>query len=175
MKPRLRLAVSSQSHVGVAIATGMAGSNSSIRRDVSRVSRQERNGSVCILLVNADLVVLEQLGRCLSSEGHEVVAVPTFQMAKEMYNAIGPDLVVADVRLEAFNGLYLAAWIRFEPTLVKSPIIITHFEPEPVLEVEARRLDTAFIVDPLHNPDFLPHVRAALAESRRALPTFGRR
>ena len=174
MKPHLRRAASSQSHLVLASALGAVGSSASTRRDVSFVSRQPRSGSGCILLVNADLVALEQIGSCLSNKGHEVVAVPTFQAAKEVFRAISPDLVVADVRLEAFNGLHLAAWIRFEPTLPKSPVIITHFEPEPVLEVEALRLGADFIVDPLHNPDFLPHVRAALAESNRAQPSFGR-
>ncbi len=172
MKPRLHLAT--PQHAGHDAAV-MRRTDALIRHDLNVFSRQARNASARILLVNSDPDTLERLGQTLSAEGREVLAVPTFQLAKDFFHAIGPNLVVADVRLGAFNGLHLATWIRFDPSPLRSPIIITHFEPEPVLEAEARRVGADFVVDPLHNPTFLTSVRAALAEYRRPQPALTRR
>jgi DNA-binding response OmpR family regulator len=172
MKPRLHPVVSSQGAHAVRIA---AHADTSIRNDMNLFARQARNGSTRILLVHSDRDQLEEIGRRLADEADEVLAVPTFQLAKDFFHAIAPNLVVADVRLGEFNGLHLAAWIRFDPSPLRSPIIITHGGPEPVLETEARALGADFVVDPLHNPAFLTNVRAALAEYRRPQPAVARR
>jgi len=95
-----------------------------------------------------------------------VLAVSSFQYAKHSLNVDPPDLLVADVRLEAFNGLHLAARSRIDnPGL---PVIITNISPDTVLESQARDLGAIYIVNPLENPEFLQYVRAAFDESRRA-------
>ena len=102
----------------------------------------------------------------LSGEGYVVATVPSFQGAKQRFHSFGPDLVVAAIRLEALNGLHLAAWVHFDHPDV--PVIVIHTAHDPVLETDARRLAATFVVQPLENPGFLQHVQAAVGESRHA-------
>ena len=119
-----------------------------------------------ILLVDADRAALKRTEALLSAEGHLVIAVSSFQEAKGYLYTVSPDLLIADVRLDAFNGLHLAARARLDyPNL---PVIITHASADPVLEREAERQGAAFVVNPLENPDFLANVRAALERHRLA-------
>jgi DNA-binding response OmpR family regulator len=119
-----------------------------------------------ILLVDADRAALRRTETLLSAEGHLVIAVSSFQEAKGHLYTVSPDLLIADVRLDAFNGLHLAARARLDyPSL---PVIITHAWADAVLEREAQRQGAAFVVNPLENPDFLVHVQAALERHRRA-------
>jgi len=119
-----------------------------------------------ILLVDADRALLKRTEALLSAEGHLVIAVSSFPEAKAHLYTVSPDLLVADVRLDAFNGLHLAARARLDyPNL---PVIITHAWADPVLEREAQRQGAAFVVSPLENPDFLINVRAALERHRLA-------
>ncbi len=125
-----------------------------------------------ILLVNADPVLLRRIDLHLSDEGYRVAAVSSFQLAKEALQSVWPDLLMADIRLGAFNGLHLAARSRLErPSL---PVIITHACYDSVLETEAQRLGATFVVNPLQNSEFLSHVRGALQNRGQALPTTRR-
>jgi CheY-like chemotaxis protein len=119
-----------------------------------------------ILLVDADPVALSRLEADLSGEGYMVATAPSFQAAKQRFHAFSPDLLVAAIRLEAFNGLHLAAWVRFDHPNV--PVIVIHTSHDPVLENDARRLAATFVVQPLENPGFLQHVHAAVGESHPA-------
>ncbi len=122
-----------------------------------------------ILLVNGDPVALQRIEAYLSDEGYWVASVSSFQLAKELLHSVRPDLLMADIRLGAFNGLHLAARSRLDsPSL---PVIITHASYDPVLETEAQRLGATFVVNPLENSEFLRHVRGALDKHRQVLPT----
>lgn len=113
-----------------------------------------------VLLVNAEPFALRGLETCLLAQGYGVIPASTFQMAKELLNRLSPDLLVADVRLGAFNGLHLAVRSHFH--YPDRPVIISHTAYDPVLEVEARRLGATFIAKPLQSPEFLRQVRTAL-------------
>jgi DNA-binding response OmpR family regulator len=119
-----------------------------------------------ILLVDADRAILKRAEQLLSAQGYLVIAVSSFQEAKRHLYTVSPDLLIADVRLEAFNGLHLAARARLDyPNL---PVIITHAWEDPVLEHEAQRQGAMFVVNPLENPDFLSNVQSVLERHRRA-------
>ena len=60
-----------------------------------------------ILVVTADAEKRRNLATWLSTEGFEVVLVATFTAGKAQLKG-NPDLVIADVRLGAYNGLHLA-------------------------------------------------------------------
>jgi DNA-binding response OmpR family regulator len=118
-----------------------------------------------ILLVDADRTALKRTEELLSGEGHLVIAVASFQDAKRHLYTVSPDLLIADVRLDAFNGLHLAARARLDyPNL---PVIITHASPDAVLEREAQRQGATFVVNPLENSEFLLNVQSALERHRR--------
>lgn len=126
-----------------------------------------------VLVVNADKTALEGIEALLSKEGHVVASATTFQRAKELLSSIRPDLLVADVRLGAFNGLHLAFWAR--SNYADLPVIITDSLYDSVLEQEAGRLGAIYVVDPLKaGGTFLPKAKAAL-ESNGGAPLTPRR
>jgi DNA-binding response OmpR family regulator len=125
-----------------------------------------------ILLVATDKVVLHRTEDLLSEAGYLVAAVNTFGRAKVLLDSVSPDLLIADVRLESFNGLHLAVRSRIDHPLL--PVLITHAAPDAVLENEATRQGATFVVKPLENPEFLPLVKAALEQHGRRQPTIRR-
>lgn len=128
--------------------------------------------SALIILVNADPRILRLTEAVLSDAGYLVAPVTSFSEAKRLMDSVTPDLLVADVRLEAFNGLQLAIRSRLEHPHV--PVIITHARPDPGFEAEAKRYGAAFVSAHLENPDFLRYVHSAIAERRRIQPAVRR-
>ena len=118
-----------------------------------------------ILLVSSDPPVRHRTDVLLSEAGHLVASASSLQQAKRLLDTVYPDLVIADVRLDAFNGLHIALRCRTDHPLL--PVIITHNVADPILQAEAQRLGAAFIVKPLENPEFLRRVKDAIEEHRR--------
>src|SRR5262249_32550369 len=125
---------------------------------------QEPDMSALVVLVNADPRALRLLEALLSENGYLVAALDSFLEAREMLESVPPDLLVADIRLERFNGLQLAIRSHFEHPDV--PVIVTHAQEDPVAEAEAKRYGVSFFAAPLENPTFLESVRS-LVDSRR--------
>src|SRR4029077_11600744 len=99
-----------------------------------------------ILLVSSDPPVRHRTDVLLSEAGHLVASASSLQQAKRLLDTVYPDLVIADVRLDAFNGLHIALRCRTDHPLL--PVIITHNVADPILQAEAQRLGAAFIVKP---------------------------
>ena len=118
-----------------------------------------------ILLVSSDPSARHRTDVLLSEAGHLVASASSLQQAKRLLGTVYPDLVIADVRLDAFNGLHIALRCRTDHPLL--PVIITHDAADPMLQAEAQRLGAAFVVKPLENPEFLPRVKDAIEEHRR--------
>jgi DNA-binding response OmpR family regulator len=125
-----------------------------------------------ILLVAPEMKVLRRTEGLLSEAGFLVATATTFEHATVLLASLNPDLLVAEVRLGAFNGLHLAVRSRIDHPQV--PVIITHATPDVVLETEARRHGAIFMVTPLDNPEFLPRVKEAIEDRRRRQPTIRR-
>jgi DNA-binding response OmpR family regulator len=115
-----------------------------------------------IVLVNAERKTLQQSEAILSEAGYLVAAVSSFEEAIKLLNSVSPDLLVADVRLQGYNGLHLA--IRCRRDHPDTPVIITHRSPDRMYEAEAARHGAAFVADPVRNPRFLDSIRTALEE-----------
>ena len=84
-----------------------------------------------ILVVNADSAAQQALAELLTLAGYHTIAVSTFEEAKYVLNEARPDLLVAQVRLGAFNGLHLvlrgraespemAAIVTMSPSIVRA-------------------------------------------------------
>ncbi len=117
-----------------------------------------------IVLVIADEVRRHRTEALLAAHGFLVTAATSYPEAREFLRSVSPDLLIADVRLEAFNGLHLAVYCHLRrPAL---PVIITHTEEDAALAAEALRLGAIFVSDPLDNPDFMSIVQSAI--TRRA-------
>jgi len=122
-----------------------------------------------VVLVHTDPDVLNRAEALLYDAGYAVVSASSFHAARRALDCVEPDLLIADVRLDDFNGLHLAILSRFERP--RTRVIITHACPDPVLENEARRCEAAFVVNPVANPEFLSSVRSALSKT---VPEAGR-
>lgn len=121
--------------------------------------------SALVILVHADRRALRHTEALLSQQGFLVVALTSYEAAKRLLESVMPDLLIADRRLEADNGLRLAIWNHLDHPDV--PVIITSADEDPVAEAVAKRHGAAFVTTPLENRDFLPAVRRAIAERRR--------
>jgi DNA-binding NtrC family response regulator len=124
--------------------------------------------SSLVVLVHSDPEILQGAETLLYEAGCAVVSASSFQAARKALDCVEPDLLIADVRLDDFNGLHLAILGRLERP--RMPVIITHAYADAVLEGEARRCEAAFVINPLGNPEFLQAIRAALAQRAAAVP-----
>jgi DNA-binding response OmpR family regulator len=125
-----------------------------------------------VLLVHTNRSVLWQLMALLVKEGYEVATTTSFKKAREYLSSIRPDLLVAAVRLDAFNGIGLALRARF--TQANLAVVITDAAYDSVLEREAARLEAAYVVNPIQNAAFLSNVKMALTSRREVHVAEGR-
>jgi DNA-binding NtrC family response regulator len=116
-----------------------------------------------VVLVHADPDILQRAEALLYDAGYAVVSASSFQAARMALDCVEPDVLIADVRLDDFNGLHLAILSSLERP--RTRVIITHASADASLEREAERCKAVFVVNPLANPDFLPAVRSALLKA----------
>jgi DNA-binding response OmpR family regulator len=96
------------------------------------------------VVVDADLSELRRTEQALERVGFVVMGAGSFAQAKSLLVSITPEVVIADIKLEAFNGLHLAALCAvWRPA---TPFIATHTVHDPVLEADARRLNASYVV-----------------------------
>ena len=98
--------------------------------------------------------------RWLASDGYDPVAVGEFKDARRELDAHSPDLLVSDVKLDAYNGLHLAIWGRGKGLATRSILI---GEPDLVLQKEAERERAAYLTPPLEQKAFLTTVASLLS------------
>jgi DNA-binding response OmpR family regulator len=119
-----------------------------------------------IIVVGADEHVLRRTEALLSEHAYLVGIASSFVEGQALLKSVTPDLLIADLRLDDFNGLQLAIHSHlYHPDVA---VIVTSAHGDSYAEGEAKRHGAAFIIDPLENPDFLPCVRAELAGRRGA-------
>lgn len=99
-----------------------------------------------ILIADDDPAIRSWLARLLENAGYRVVAASTVEEAKKAMTAdgAGPDLLITDVRMGAFNGLQLVA---MNPRRI--PAIVMTGHDDPVIERDARKLGAEFLLKPL--------------------------
>jgi DNA-binding response OmpR family regulator len=96
------------------------------------------------IVVDADLAELRKTEQALERVGFVVMGAGSFAQAKSLLVSITPEIVIADIKLEAFNGLHLAALCAvWRPA---TPFIATHNIHDPVLEEDATRLSASYVV-----------------------------
>jgi DNA-binding response OmpR family regulator len=113
-----------------------------------------------VLVVDDDDATRVGLSELLSNAGYEVRAVATFEEGQRILRTDTPDLLIADVRLGAYNGLQLLL-SSHRPI---PAIVITGFA-DPVLEADARRQGADYVLKPVSPSVVLDMVRRRLAEA----------
>ena len=99
-----------------------------------------------ILIADDDPGIRSWLVRLLENAGYRVMAASTVEEAKKALAAdgAGPDLLITDVRMGAFNGLQLVAMNSGH-----IPAIVMTGHDDPVIETDARQLGAEFVLKPL--------------------------
>ena len=95
----------------------------------------------------------------LEASGHSVVFALDFDAAVKALLEQPPDLLIADVRLDAYNGLHLAAICHSDyPT---TSMMLLDTRDDRITKTEARRLRATHLVEPIADADLLAHVSRA--------------
>ena len=118
-----------------------------------------------ILVVTEDVDAIEMLS-ILSDAGHHTTIASTFEEAKRALAAHAPDLVIADGRLGAFNGLHVILRARAERPNVRA-IVTTRVEDNG-LRADARSLNIECMVIPQTANEWLGPISRTLAASAAA-------
>jgi DNA-binding response OmpR family regulator len=113
-----------------------------------------------ILVVAPDRDVAERI-RC-SVAGHEIVVRTDFASAKAELDRQAPDLLIAQVRLGAFNGLHLA--IRALGLGLPTQTVLIG-GPDVVLETEAKQQHARYVTWPVDEETLAATVHEMLSSA----------
>ena len=110
-----------------------------------------------ILVVEDDAATRRGMAQLLTGAGYEVTETASMTEALNLLSSNTPDLVITDLRLAEFNGLYLAA---VNPQRI--PVIIVTGYADRGLEAEARELGADFLLKPVKPSQLLAVVERRL-------------
>ena len=119
------------------------------------------NGS--IVVVEADSGELLRLVSTLQTAGYQVRGASQFDEAKRMLADAPPSLLIAGVRLGAYNGLHLILRSRIEHPEMKA--ILTNHVLDPVLKAEADRQRAVYLLRPWTDQALLGIVERSLTRN----------
>lgn len=100
---------------------------------------------------------------CLQGAGHDVALATSFHDALVLLAHETPDLLMADLRLGAYNGLHLV--IRHRHSHPKMRSIVFSNEHDLVLAAEANACGAIFATMPANERQLLDLVKAAFSEN----------
>jgi DNA-binding NtrC family response regulator len=113
-----------------------------------------------LLIVDDDQQVRRYLTLVLRDAGYRTVSCAHFEHARRLLTTSPPDLLLADVRLGAYNGLQLAIEARkLHPSI---PIIVMTGFDDSALREEAAHSGATFLVKPVPNQELLDCIAKAL-------------
>ena len=127
------------------------------------------NRAGSIFVVESDPGELSQTVGVLRAAGYEVTGTSRFDEAKRALVDAPPSLLIAGVRLGAFNGLHLIVRSRIEHPEMNA--ILTHHALDPVLKAEAERQRAVYLLRPWTDQDLLAIVERSLAISTGQPPS----
>ena len=121
---------------------------------------------VKVLVVDSDPWWVQTLASALREAGYLALEATSFAAGKYLWSSENPQVLIADIRLGAFNGLQLLFRGRADRPDLRA--VITCPCPDVVLEAETRRFGGTFMVKPVE-PD---QILAAIGPVRRANAAF---
>jgi DNA-binding NtrC family response regulator len=113
-----------------------------------------------ILVVSNDGERLANTLDVLNTAGHEASGVTTFEEATRLLACRTPDVVIADERLGAFNGLHVLVRARAEHPDIAA--IVTTSSRQRGLEADAKRLNVTCMVKPQNPAEWPEAISKAL-------------
>ena len=113
------------------------------------------------LLVEPNAQDMAFIKSALTSAGFTVTATDNFKDAGVLLMEAPPSVLVAEIRLGAYNGLQLA--YRGKSARPPMVIVLTSAYPDPVLRRDVERMGATFVLKPVTVRDFVAAVyRTAL-------------
>jgi DNA-binding NtrC family response regulator len=109
-----------------------------------------------VLVVDDDASVIAIVFRWLVDDGFDVVACHSVEAARRCFDAWLPDVLITDVRVDGTNGFFLAV-IGSQRTPPVRTIVMSGFA-DPVLQLEAKKLNAPFLSKPLNRAQVLQAV-----------------
>jgi DNA-binding response OmpR family regulator len=115
------------------------------------------------IVVVTDSALADTLVDQLSTAGYSARVVREFAAARTELDGSAPDLLVAQIKLGAYNGLHLA--IRARSRGAKTPIVLIG-DSDPMLQAEAERNHASYLTLPLDEQLLMDIVKRGEAEYR---------
>ena len=112
-----------------------------------------------ILLVDSDESALATIRDPLEAAGYLCASANSFTEARTRLSELSPDLLIAAIRLGAFNGLHLA----LQRYLDGRPSVVTDIIDDPALRREAALMNTPYVAPTVHPEELLRIVSTTLA------------
>lgn len=110
-----------------------------------------------VLVVDDDEAMLRLITSWVTAAGYDVVSFAEFSEAKSYLATAKPDVIIADVRLKAFNGLQLVIQAKLDqPTI--TAVVLTGFY-DPVLSGEVSKMGASYLVKPIRSEQLLEKLR----------------
>jgi DNA-binding NtrC family response regulator len=126
-----------------------------------------------ILAVDANADALLWLVELLRSAGYRVTGAAKFEAARSLLSAGRYDLIVTQLRLEAYNGLHLIFHQRL--SCPDAAAIVLAGVSDAASRAEATRLGAFHATLPISAPKLLALVKAALERRAEVAPPRSRR
>jgi CheY-like chemotaxis protein len=120
-----------------------------------------------IVVVEDDPATLAGWIELLGAAGYAVTGATTFEAGRNALRT-APNLVIADVRLGAYNGLQLI--MRARAGSVDMPVIVITGYPDDVIRRDAERLGAVYLEKPVHPDNLLAAVAKALERGSELAP-----
>jgi DNA-binding NtrC family response regulator len=117
-----------------------------------------------IFVVSGDDSHRSRLIDVLSGAGYRTSGAATFAEAKQMLGSSSADLVIAEERLGAFNGLHVIVFGRAHRPDLKA--IVMTAQKDAALETDARRLNVDCVVESADAEEWLQSVSRTLDPAR---------
>jgi len=101
--------------------------------------------------------------RILKSRGHEFLSAQNAEMGLELAVTSTPDLILLDLGLPDADGQTLSVWLKGNPSLSSTPIIVLTAWPEEVARrtVDAYNLN-GYLCKPFSMPDLVKMIDSVL-------------
>jgi DNA-binding NtrC family response regulator len=117
-----------------------------------------------IFVVSADDDHRSKLIDVLSGAGYRTTGAATFAEAKQVLGSSSADLVIAEERLGAFNGLHVIVLGRAHRPDLKAIVMTAH--KDAALETDARLLNVDCVVESADPEEWLESVSRTLDAAR---------
>jgi len=117
-----------------------------------------------LLLVDDQLEMVWDLGRCLARAGFVVTTCGDASEALPLLEAKTFDILVTDIQMPNLNGLALIEWVRQNRPSIKT-VVMTAFGSPSLKEVALRKGAILYLEKPI-DPDLLVEVLRASAHSK---------